>query len=82
MKYPCASAVKVTGDFNEILSTSVSPETVWRIVRAAELNGHSIHRNFFVRKRKKLLLKQEKNSKYYHKCLDDFATDCTCVYIY
>ena len=40
-------AVKVTAEFNEEFSISISPETVW-VLRVARLNGHSAHRKFFV----------------------------------
>ena len=48
MKYPCLSVVKVTAEFNEKNSTSISLETVWQVLRTAGLNGHSAHRKFFV----------------------------------
>ena len=46
------SAVKVTMGFNKKFSTSFSSETVWGILRAAGLNGHSVCRNLLVQKKK------------------------------
>ena len=41
------SAVKVTAKFNKIFSTSISPETVRRVLGAAGLNGRFAHRKKF-----------------------------------
>ena len=41
------SAVKVTIEFNEKFSTSISPETVGWVLRATGLNGHFAGNNFF-----------------------------------
>ncbi|GBM58728.1 hypothetical protein AVEN_175337-1 [Araneus ventricosus] len=48
MKNPRLSALKVSAEFNEKLSTPISPETVRRVLRAAGLNGRSVRRKFFV----------------------------------
>ena len=48
LKYPCFNAVKVSAEFNEKFSTSSSPETVWRVIRTAGLNGQSAYRKFFI----------------------------------
>ncbi len=47
MKHPRLSAVKVSVEFNETISTSISPEIVRRL-RASGLHGRSARRNFFV----------------------------------
>ena len=57
MKNPRLSAVKVSVEFNEKFSTSVSPETAQRVLRDAGLHGHSACKNFFVNaKNRKLKL--------------------------
>ncbi|GBN88296.1 hypothetical protein AVEN_29979-1 [Araneus ventricosus] len=48
VKIPRLSALKVSAEFNEKFSTSISPETVRRVLRATGLNGHSAGRKFFV----------------------------------
>ena len=61
------NAVKVTAEFNEKFSTSISTETVWRVLWLAGLNGHSAYRKFFVsvksRKLRLLFTKSMINSK-------------------
>ncbi|GBM23713.1 hypothetical protein AVEN_257627-1 [Araneus ventricosus] len=47
VKNPCLSALKVPAEFNEKFSTSISPETVRRVLGAAGLNGRSDRRKFF-----------------------------------
>ncbi|GBL95587.1 Transposable element Tc1 transposase [Araneus ventricosus] len=47
LKNACLSALKVSAEFNEKFSTSISPETVRQILRAAGLNGRSARRIFF-----------------------------------
>ncbi|GBN66236.1 hypothetical protein AVEN_74180-1, partial [Araneus ventricosus] len=42
------SALKVSAEFSEKFSTSISPETVRRVLRGAGLNGRCARRNFFV----------------------------------
>ncbi|GBM91286.1 Transposable element Tc1 transposase [Araneus ventricosus] len=42
------NALKVSTEFNEKFSTSISPESVRRVLRAAGLNGRSVRRKFFV----------------------------------
>ena len=49
------NAVKVATEFNEKFSTSVSPETVWWVFRAAGLNGCFAFRKFFVSVKKERL---------------------------
>ena len=65
---PHLSAVKVTAKLSEKCSSSVSPETVRRVLRTAGLNGHSAHRKFFVsaksRKLRLLFTKSMINSKH------------------
>ena len=56
LKYPCLNAVKVTAEFNENFSTSISFETVQRVLRSAGLNGHSVYRKFCEKNRKLRLL--------------------------
>ncbi|GBN09234.1 hypothetical protein AVEN_48114-1 [Araneus ventricosus] len=57
VKNPCLSALKVSAEFNEKFSTPISPETVRRVLRAAESNGRSTRRKFFVSaKNRKLML--------------------------
>ena len=67
LKYPCLNDVKLTAEFNEQFSTSISPETVWRVFRAHGLNGYSAYRKFFVcsksRKLRLLFTKSIINSK-------------------
>ncbi|GBM69178.1 hypothetical protein AVEN_91760-1 [Araneus ventricosus] len=41
VKNPHLCALKVSAEFNEKFSTSISPETVRRVLRAAGLNGRS-----------------------------------------
>ncbi|GBN07888.1 hypothetical protein AVEN_61987-1 [Araneus ventricosus] len=41
VKNPRLSALKVSAEFNEKFSTSISPETVRRVLRTAGLNGRS-----------------------------------------
>ncbi|GBO37993.1 hypothetical protein AVEN_209798-1, partial [Araneus ventricosus] len=48
VKSPCLSALKVSTEFNEKCSTSISPETVRRVLRAAGLNRRSARRKLFV----------------------------------
>ncbi|GBM33312.1 hypothetical protein AVEN_101640-1 [Araneus ventricosus] len=48
VKNPRLSALKVSAEFNEKFSTSISPETVRRVLRGAGLNGRSARRKFFV----------------------------------
>ncbi|GBL65606.1 hypothetical protein AVEN_220932-1, partial [Araneus ventricosus] len=48
VKDPCLSALKVSTEFNEKCSTSISPETVRRLLRAAGLNERYARRKFFV----------------------------------
>ena len=47
VKNPLLSAVEVSAEFNVKFSTSVSPETVRRVLREAGLHG-SARKNFFV----------------------------------
>ncbi|GBM41648.1 hypothetical protein AVEN_269615-1, partial [Araneus ventricosus] len=53
---PSLSALKVSAVFNEKFSTTISPETVRRVLRAAGVNGRSIRRKFFVSTKKRTLL--------------------------
>ena len=39
---------KVIAEFNEKFCASISPETVWQVLSAAGLNGHSAYRKLFV----------------------------------
>ncbi|GBM92328.1 hypothetical protein AVEN_136372-1 [Araneus ventricosus] len=48
VKNPRFSALKVSAEFNEKFSSSITPETVRRVLRAAGLNGRSARRKFFV----------------------------------
>ncbi|GBN74525.1 hypothetical protein AVEN_245289-1 [Araneus ventricosus] len=48
VKNPRLSALKISVEFNEKFPTSISPETVRRVLRAAGLNGRSARRKFFV----------------------------------
>ncbi|GBN19544.1 Transposable element Tc1 transposase [Araneus ventricosus] len=48
VKNPHLSALKVSAEFNEKFSTSISHETVRRVLRTAGLNGRSACRKFFV----------------------------------
>ena len=41
-------AVKVTTEFIEKFSISISPETVWEVLIAAGLNERSAHRKFLL----------------------------------
>ncbi len=57
VKHPRMSAVKVSSEFNETFSTSISPAIVLQILKAAGLHGRSARRNFFVsNKNRKLRL--------------------------
>ena len=48
VKNPHLSAIKVSSEFKEKFSTSVSPETVGGVLREAGLHGSSAHKKFFV----------------------------------
>ncbi|GBN34002.1 hypothetical protein AVEN_143999-1 [Araneus ventricosus] len=48
VKNPCLSALKVSTEFYEKCSTSISPEIVLRLLRAAGLNERYARRKFFV----------------------------------
>ena len=70
MKNLCLSAVKVSAEFSDKFSSSISPETVKRILRATGLNGSFACRKYFVSvKNRKLILSFSKsminNSKTY-----------------
>ncbi|GBM46495.1 hypothetical protein AVEN_78887-1 [Araneus ventricosus] len=57
VKNPSLSALEVSAEFNEKFSTTISPETVRRVLRAAGVNGRSARRKFFVgTKKRKLML--------------------------
>ncbi|GBN59778.1 hypothetical protein AVEN_107053-1 [Araneus ventricosus] len=53
---PSLSALKVSAEFNENFSTTISPETVRRVLRAAGVNGRSARRKFFVSTKKRKLM--------------------------
>ncbi|GBL85210.1 Transposable element Tc1 transposase [Araneus ventricosus] len=63
VKNPRLDALKVSAEFNEKFSTSISPETVQRVLRASELHGRSARRKFFVSaKNRKLSLSFAKST--------------------
>ncbi|GBL85289.1 Transposable element Tc1 transposase [Araneus ventricosus] len=63
VKNPSLSALKVSAEFNEKFSTTISPETVQRVLRASGLNGCSARRKFFVsEKNRKLSLSFAKST--------------------
>ena len=43
-----SSAVKVSAEFNKKFSTSISPKTLRRVLREAELHGRSARKNFLL----------------------------------
>ncbi|GBN77729.1 Transposable element Tc1 transposase [Araneus ventricosus] len=55
VKNPPLSALTVYGEFNEKFSTSISPETVQRVLRAVGLNGRSARGKFFVSAKNRML---------------------------
>ena len=48
VKNHCFSVAKVSAEFNEKFSSSISPETVRRVLREVGLYGHSARKKFFV----------------------------------
>ncbi|GBM84042.1 hypothetical protein AVEN_22027-1 [Araneus ventricosus] len=52
VKNPSLSALKVSAVFNDKFSTTISPETVRRVLRAAGVNGRSTRRKFLLVRKK------------------------------